>query len=865
MTGSLVDRTGAPVGNAVVAVFPSGPQGAYSRLVLTRTSGDGRFELSVPQGTYGAVRVGSVDCQDVPVSLGSAIELTVSGGQCQGLPQPIVTPANGALVPVDTGFTADVSALGQDITALQNVTLTLTDNNSVVTTTSYTPPETGFVLNFALSDAILNAGTPYNAHLQIGYTDAGGNAQTYDYTWTFTTLANPLVSPAVDTANVVINSTFTADLSPLSESIVSLGSASLTLYGGLSPAGTDVQLPQSGSVIQFSLLQGELLRPGTTYTASLNLQFTDINADAQNYTYSWSFTTSDAINLDVILDANLKSCVDVYVQQNGWQSVFEVTDLYCGNYGIQDITGLQQFINLASLDLSDNNIANITAVRDLTNLIYLDFGYCGECSNANDISDLTPLSGLINLQELVLSTNLITDATPLAGLTNLQYLDISWNQLENLDWAQNLNQLVTLNVDGNDTLLDISGLQNLTQLTTLYAYSSGIRDISVFNSLSGLTAAYLYGNNIEKVNLAGMQNLNYLELSSNQITEVTISNMPQLQNLYLDYNKISAISLSALPSLQTLELSNSYITDIGFLANLSTLSALYLDGNNIGDLAVFSNTPNLAQTLTTLNLDYNNISDVTPISNLTGLSSVSVAVNNVADGVASLAGLSGALSINLYANPRMSCDVVQALDSQIDAGNGGTTGIVRWDQCFVDSSIANLVFTDTNLATCVRNTQLANVSDIITLDCSSSGITDLTGIDQLPFLQNLNLSSNAITNFTGLSNLRNLSVLDLNNANVGDLFYVSSLKNLNTLMLDSNPFTLIYDYLGRLSNLVNLSLIKNQISSGILDLVTLINAQTIDLSCSPVALASEIADLDNALDQGDGPDAGVVRWGGACL
>ncbi|HEY9609054.1 leucine-rich repeat domain-containing protein, partial [Allocoleopsis sp.] len=69
----------------------------------------------------------------------------------------------------------------------------------------------------------------------------------------------------------------------------------------------------------------------------------------------------------------------------------------------------------------------------LTNLTHLDL-------NSNQISDITPLSGLTNLTHLDLNSNQISDITPLFGLTELHYLYLDNNPIPNLSLLQALQQ-----------------------------------------------------------------------------------------------------------------------------------------------------------------------------------------------------------------------------------------------------------------------------------------------------------------------------------------------------------------------------------------------------------------------------------------
>ena len=79
--------------------------------------------------------------------------------------------------------------------------------------------------------------------------------------------------------------------------------------------------------------------------------------------------------------------------------------------GIRDLTGLEFATNLETLDLGEN----------------LETGI-----NSNDISNLSPLSGLTNLWWISLSRNSISDISPLAGLTNLGILYLNDNSISDI-------------------------------------------------------------------------------------------------------------------------------------------------------------------------------------------------------------------------------------------------------------------------------------------------------------------------------------------------------------------------------------------------------------------------------------------------
>ncbi|WP_339147934.1 MULTISPECIES: leucine-rich repeat domain-containing protein [unclassified Sutcliffiella] len=123
-----------------------------------------------------------------------------------------------------------------------------------------------------------------------------------------------------------------------------------------------------------------------------------------------------------------------------YQSDMErLESLYASWMGIKKLNGLEYAINLFDLDIS-----------------------------GNEIKDLSPLKGLEFLHFLTLSDNLITDINPLKGL-NIYWLDLSYNPIT-----------------------DISGLNGLLDLQVLHLHNTNIADISVLLELDYLWEVTLF-------------------------------------------------------------------------------------------------------------------------------------------------------------------------------------------------------------------------------------------------------------------------------------------------------------------------------------------------------------------------------------
>ena len=168
---------------------------------------------------------------------------------------------------------------------------------------------------------------------------------------------------------------------------------------------------------------------------------------------------------------------------------------YYSDPAIEDLSGLQYATNLTTLDLSGNHIADISQLAALTKLTTLEL-------SENDISDLRPLGGLANLDYLDLSDNQysVVDPSaglqigPLASLTSLTTLWLSYADVVDLSPLSGMTNLRELNLESNVFLRDVSPLKNLVALETLSIGLSDVRDLSPLRGLVNLTDLHLEEN-----------------------------------------------------------------------------------------------------------------------------------------------------------------------------------------------------------------------------------------------------------------------------------------------------------------------------------------------------------------------------------
>lgn len=127
-----------------------------------------------------------------------------------------------------------------------------------------------------------------------------------------------------------------------------------------------------------------------------------------------------------------------------------VLDLFDNELEDHNLHHLSVLTQLESLDLSRNQISDLTALQNLTRLQTL---YLSE----NQISNLTPLENLIDLRRLTIANNQVSDIRVLANMPDLTMLYLSQNQIQSIEALQNVRTLNYFNLDYN-RISDISPL-----------------------------------------------------------------------------------------------------------------------------------------------------------------------------------------------------------------------------------------------------------------------------------------------------------------------------------------------------------------------------------------------------------------------
>ena len=346
----------------------------------------------------------------------------------------------------------------------------------------------------------------------------------------------------------------------------------------------------------------------------------------------------------------------------------------------EDIKDLKYMVNLTTLRLAGNNLTDISPIENLTQLEYIDL------RENPELTDLSCLSGMVNLTEFDFYGSPVENLSFMAGMTKLETIEISgvkpedaeWlsgmtqakklyfnsndNYLTDLSFLQGMTNLQELNIQGNFDSMDLTPLSGLTGLTRLTIYSSdsntaGATDLTPLTGLTKLTELSLYADVDSLAPLAGMTQLQTLQLwTGNRVEEYRLTDisaltgMTKLVKLQLSMGEVKDLSpLTGLTKLQELNLYGKGVSaagSIGFMRGLTNLRSLRI--SNSGAESSISLEPLSGLTgLQELNISCRvSGNDLSPLRNLTNLRSLDLYLGNYQDPVRDISALGGLSKLN---------------------------------------------------------------------------------------------------------------------------------------------------------------------------------------------------------------------------
>lgn len=519
------------------------------------------------------------------------------------------------------------------------------------------------------------------------------------------------------------------------------------------------------------------------------------------------------VNTLTFPDEELDDCI-----HGEWDGYYldAIDELDCEDWGIADLSGIEQLTEMQYLDLEDNEIVNVS-----------------------------PLQSLIYLKSLDLDSNYIVDISPLNTLVNLLSLDIEDNPLTNISSLPSMVSLTNLYLYDSPDLSVLPDLSPLSNLEVLNIYRTNISDISGLSGLTSLTDLYLAESPVHDISpLGSISSLEYLDLYKLEITTIgDLSGMMSLIDLFIRHSNLSSLTgletLASISTLDELDLESNTFTDVTPLAALTLLPDLYLYNN----LQLETISPLQALTNTNIVLTGNRLIRCDAFSALntalasgTGSAYMSSACRD--DLLISGITITDSNLATCIANTAAS---QTASLTALDCSNQGIADLSGLEDFHF---IENLNLSMNNISSL---TPLANLVSLTELNLSDNSISDDTGIESLDRLEKLILSGNSINGWDTFSSLSSLTYLDLSGSNMGGSNYpLRLLINLEYLNLADIGITST-QYLGTLINIEELHLENNALSS-ITELFEMTKATFISLDGnSDPAICTDLDELETAL------------------
>lgn len=234
------------------------------------------------------------------------------------------------------------------------------------------------------------------------------------------------------------------------------------------------------------------------------------------------------------------------------REILSITDLDLSVRDIHDLSGMESFTAVKTLNLSENAITTIDQLQYCINIESLNV------SNNNIGNNNTAIEKMPKLTDLYLAN------TRMTNINSIETLIDYWTSKKKFT-------LTTLDISGNGfTNNDIKRISEITSLIQLNISNNKLDNIDTFEPLKS--------------------KISVLNVSQNQIQDISV--------------------LLKFTNLTSLNLSNNKIEDISPVSGIGTITDLRFTGNKVKDISSLSS---LVGSLTILNMDGNKIEDVSPV------------------------------------------------------------------------------------------------------------------------------------------------------------------------------------------------------------------------------------------------------------
>lgn len=288
-------------------------------------------------------------------------------------------------------------------------------------------------------------------------------------------------------------------------------------------------------------------------------------------------------------------------EKDGFYSTF-YDDSFKNYYYVGDATidfkvVAQKLPELQNLVVIRSDVKNLSALKNLNDLVWLGLH---QCDGSENLSFLKNLTGLKKFRY----TNIYGETecesiNPVSFLKNLTelYLDVKASAIDDITVLKGLTKLKKLDLQhaGGDDVSVIKRFKNLKELTL--RLSSGDTDVSFLSSLAKLEKLDISGDTKNISTVAKLKKLKDLDIDSTEEDLSFIGEMTWLEQLSLSYVDKSFTKnigdLKKLKKLSLMDINNYRYFDMSFLQELESLEDLFVMGNFSLDITGISKLKNL--------------------------------------------------------------------------------------------------------------------------------------------------------------------------------------------------------------------------------------------------------------------------------
>ena len=216
----------------------------------------------------------------------------------------------------------------------------------------------------------------------------------------------------------------------------------------------------------------------------------------------------------------------------------------------------------------------------------LNLGFSEKPESSKDcITDITGLEYFTSLETLNLKYNTVSDAKPIEGISTLQVLILGENPISSIN-LDKLGELTDLRLYGtNISEIDLS---KTPKLESLYLQRTKVSKVDL-TPLQSLDQALINNcSNLSEIKASNLPSLTRLDAVKGNLTSFEISDCPSLRELHLNSNKLTSIKLNNLAMLMLLNIYDNQLTSID-VSDLPFLMRLFVYDNQLTSIDLSAN------------------------------------------------------------------------------------------------------------------------------------------------------------------------------------------------------------------------------------------------------------------------------------